>query len=62
MSTPQPYSFATQSSSPPHQPTNPGYGPPSRNTATSSTALAVSVFVFFAVLAVLVVLAIALLR
>ncbi|WP_074850222.1 serine/threonine-protein kinase [Gordonia westfalica] len=61
MSTPQPYSFATQSSSP-HQPTNPGYGPPSRNTATSSTALAVSVFVFFAVLAVLVVLAIALLR
>lgn len=61
MSTPQPYSFATQSSSP-HQPTNPGYGQPSRNTATSSTALAVSVFVFFAVLAVLVVLAIALLR
>ncbi|GAC51459.1 MULTISPECIES: serine/threonine-protein kinase [Gordonia] len=62
MSTPQPYSAASQSSSPHRQPMNPGYGEPSRNSATSSTALAVSVFVFFAVLAVLVVLAIALLR
>ena len=41
---------------------NPGFGEPTRNSPTSSTALAVSVFVFFAVLAVLVVLAIALLR
>ncbi|MBD0863873.1 protein kinase [Gordonia sp. zg691] len=70
MSTPQPNSGTRTASGPQHPAPQqyssgsytPVYGPPPRSSGTSSTALAVSIFVFFAVLAVVVVLAIALLR
>ncbi|WP_168698577.1 serine/threonine-protein kinase [Gordonia paraffinivorans] len=70
MSTPQPYSvrqpYPAPQYSTPRPPAYPdqsqGWVRQARDTATSSTALAVSIFVFFAVLAVLVVLLIALWR
>ncbi|ANY22922.1 serine/threonine-protein kinase [Gordonia terrae] len=65
MSTPQPHSSTPRPPTAQHHPSDgrqPSYGPPAQPSGTSSTALAVSIFVFFAVLAVVVVLAIALVR